>query len=95
MIEGSNVLQDLDQVLSAQLAGSTASRNELRQAQVAHGFSSALPQQAGFEQHSPSRPAQRGRHDGRTDSVKLDEENAKRPERPRPAGWAGLIFAMS
>jgi hypothetical protein len=36
MIEGSDVLQDLDQVLSAQLAGSTAGRNELRQSQFAH-----------------------------------------------------------
>ena len=36
MIEGSDLLQDLDQVLSAQLAGSTAGRNELRESQFAH-----------------------------------------------------------
>jgi len=36
MIEGSYVLQDLDEVLSAQLAGSTASGDELRQPHVVH-----------------------------------------------------------
>jgi hypothetical protein len=36
MTVGRDLLQDLDQVLSAQLAGSTAGRNELREPQVVH-----------------------------------------------------------
>jgi len=38
MIKGSNVLQDLDQVLSAKLASSTAGWDELRQPQVFHAL---------------------------------------------------------
>ena len=37
MTERRNLLQDLNQVLSAKLAGSTASRNELRQTHLVHG----------------------------------------------------------
>jgi len=40
MIEGREPAKDLNQVLSAELAGSTAGGNELGEAHLAHRFSS-------------------------------------------------------